>query len=71
MMAARGRKSHPIDTGAKERPGRRHHWATQTRRWFLMTTGAAILRPWPVLAVQGEPFDDGTWFADDGTGWAD
>ena len=46
-------------------------WARLTRRWFLMSSSAVALLPRPGSAARGEPFADGTWFADDGTGWVD
>ena len=45
-------------------------WLRLTRRWFLSASTAALLAR-PAAAARGEPFGDGTWFADDGTGWVD
>ena len=46
-------------------------WASLTRRWFLLASATATLLARPAAAARGEPFSDGTRFADDGTGWVD
>ena len=47
------------------------------RRPFLVGVAAiaagagGLLAPVPAAAAQGQPFSDGSYFADDGTGWVD